>query len=184
MFGRLRPLLRQATPAERRGYQRVYCNLCAGLAAQYGARARLFVVYDFASLAWLVCGDDVREQPFRRMNCLQGGVIGRRHRLRPLERFLAAISAYTCAVKVRDDLEDGDSWKARWAERIGAKAFRQAGRTTRCAAPRPAVRSRNRCSTGSANSSGMWPVYSARPRPYWRTRRLGRSPDGGTWNAR
>lgn len=126
MFGLLRPRTNQLSRAERTEYQSAYCNLCGSIASRYGVSARLLVLYDFASLAWLL-GQDVKDSvPFPRYNCVRGGLRSARGALRDQDRFLAAASVYTCGIKVQDDLQDEQSARSRLAERYYRSSFRQA----------------------------------------------------------
>lgn len=71
----------------------------------------------FSSLASLLEPEGPSEKPYRRFNCLQGGAWTTRCQLRPLDCFLAAISVYSCGVKVQDDLEDEQQLRTRLAGR-------------------------------------------------------------------
>lgn len=126
MLGQVRPMACKLTPDDRREYQATYCNLCASLGSRYGVSTRPLLVYDFASLAWLFEPEDAQPKPFRRLNCLQGGRWTSRGRMRPVDRFLAAISVYACGMKVQDDLQDEPRVRTRLASRWYASTFRKA----------------------------------------------------------
>jgi len=123
MFGLLRP--RDPSKSECRDFRSAYCNLCGTLSLEYGVTTRFLVLYDFASLAWLFSLDDT-ERPFARLNCVKGGTRFRRHEPEPADRFLAAISVFTCGVKIRDDVADDGSVRAQLSQAFYRKTFAEA----------------------------------------------------------
>lgn len=127
MFGLLRPNFQELAPGDRRDFQSAYCNLCASLSAGYGLSSRLLVVFDFASLRWLLepTGGDYA---FPRFNCVRGGTLLRKRALEasPINRFLAAISAFTCGVKTADDLDDQPGVAGRLTQWHFGSAFKRA----------------------------------------------------------
>ena len=123
MFGLLRP--RDPSKHERRDFQSAYCNLCGTLSHEYGVTTRFLVLYDFASLAWLFSRDDAK-LPFVRLNCMKGGTRLRRQEPARVDRFLAAISVFTCGVKIRDDVADDGAVRARLSQAFYRKTFEKA----------------------------------------------------------
>lgn len=127
MFGLLRPALHQLDGAERRRYASCYCNLCGALSIEYGVASRLLVVHDIATLAWLLAPVDAPKLPLATLNCLRGGTRAvKQEGLSNYVRFLAAISAFTLGVKLRDDDRDGGTWRSRLGRRAYHQTFERA----------------------------------------------------------
>jgi hypothetical protein len=107
MFGLLRPSQVCTMPrAERLCYQGEYCSLCGSVVSAYGFSSRLLVLYDFASLPWLLVHRESDEQPYSRRNCVKLGYRRGRGTPGPMDRFLAAASVFACGVKFHDDVAD------------------------------------------------------------------------------
>lgn len=122
MFGVLRPNLKCCSHDIRCAYQCVYCNICGHLKSSYGLKARMLVIYDFATMAWLLLESTINF-PFSRRNCLIGGRSGEEKS--QLFEFLASMSAYTCMVKTKDNMRDGRGFKTRFMERLYRSTFSQ-----------------------------------------------------------
>ena len=129
MFGLLRPSSGANARTLPGSYMSVYCDLCAVLAMEYGLKARPLIVHDIASLGWLLEPQDAPSTVFPRMNCVRGGtrsVCPADRHPTPRARLLAALSCYTVAVKLRDDISDQPSWRVRALTGLYAKTFTRA----------------------------------------------------------
>ena len=129
MFGLLRPSNGADSGTLPASYMSVYCDLCAVLSLQYGLTARPLIVHDIASLGWLLEPAESTSTVFPRVNCVRGGTRSVRppdRRATPRARLLAALSCYAVAVKLRDDLSDRPSWRARALKSLYSKTFTRA----------------------------------------------------------
>ncbi|MCA9055054.1 MAG: hypothetical protein KDA75_14530, partial [Planctomycetaceae bacterium] len=125
MFGRLRPDRCSLPVEERQRYSAEYCNLCGAISSTYGYSARIFVVFDFASLAWVLLDRPSEELDHPRLNCIRGA--GRRRCDSSVsDRFLAAASIYACGVKTQDDMEDNPTLRSRIRARLILKRVAEA----------------------------------------------------------
>ncbi|WP_339726743.1 DUF5685 family protein [uncultured Gimesia sp.] len=128
MFGVLKPQRKLLSPAESRRHMSAYCSLCGLLSSQYGLKSRMLVVHDIATLWWLLeAPSSENEQKLTIGNCVRGGTgqLGKRG-VSELQKFLAAMSAYTIGIKVKDDIQDGSSWKTRLVNRMYSAQFEKA----------------------------------------------------------
>lgn len=125
MFGRLRPDSRCISANERIDYQGEYCNLCGAISATYGFSSRMLVLYDFATLAWLLLDRPHAQQTYRRFNCVRGPRPARLP-LSAADRFLAAVSVCACGIKIQDDIADERRLRSRVAARFYARTFETA----------------------------------------------------------
>ncbi|WP_339686470.1 DUF5685 family protein [Gimesia maris] len=128
MFGVLKPQRNHLSQTESRRHMSAYCSLCGLLSSQYGLKSRMLVVHDIATLWWLLeTSSSKNEQKLPIGNCVRGGTGKVRKRgISELQKFLAAMSAYTIGVKVKDDIEDGSNWKTRIADWMYSGQFTKA----------------------------------------------------------
>lgn len=108
MFGSLKPTFKHVSDESQKLYHSVYCNLCAALSASgSGAWNRFFLVNDVVTLEWLFI-ENVQSagHAFSCHNCVKGGAIGQTHKVTAHQKLLAAISTFTCGVKVEDNAID------------------------------------------------------------------------------
>ena len=128
MFGVLKPQRKHLSQTESRRHMSAYCSLCGLLSSQYGLKSRMLVVHDIATLWWLLeAPSSIHEQKLPIGNCVRGGAGRVRKRgVSELQKFLAAMSAYTIGVKVKDDLEDGSNWKTQITDWMYAGQFTKA----------------------------------------------------------
>ena len=128
MFGLLAPARKLLSAEDRNRYLAHYCNLCGFLRSQYDLKSRMLVVNDIATLWWLIENPTSNEaRSLKIANCLRGGT----RRLKSdgpteLQRMLAAMSASTIGIKVRDDLEDGAGFRSRAMQRVYGDIFKRA----------------------------------------------------------
>lgn len=128
MFGVLKPQRKLLSQTESRRHMSAYCSLCGLLSNQYGFKSRMLVVHDIATLWWLLeASSSENKQKLPIGNCVRGGTGKLRKRgVSELQKFLAAISAYTIGIKIQDDIQDGNSWKTRLANRWYSDQFEKA----------------------------------------------------------
>ncbi len=128
MLGVLKPQRNHLSQTENRRHMSAYCSLCGLLSSQFGLKSRMLVVHDIATLWWLLeAPSSKNEQKLPVGNCVRGGAGKVRKRgISELQKFLAAMSAYTIGVKVKDDIEDGSNWKTRIADRMYSSQFTKA----------------------------------------------------------
>jgi hypothetical protein len=108
MFGSLKPMFKHVSYESQQLYHAAYCNLCAALSASgAGVWNRLFLVNDVVTLDWLFLENSQSpDHVFSCHNCVKGGAIGQAHKITAHQKLLAAISTFTCGVKIRDNAAD------------------------------------------------------------------------------
>ena len=128
MFGILKPQRKLLSESENRRHMSAYCSLCGFLRSQYGLKSRMLVVHDIATLWWLLEAPScVNDQNLPIGNCVRGGAGKLRKRgVSELQKFLAAMSAYTIGIKVKDDITDGSNWKTQMASWMYSDQFEKA----------------------------------------------------------
>ncbi|WP_261344653.1 DUF5685 family protein [Gimesia panareensis] len=128
MFGILKPQRKLLSESENRRHMSAYCSLCGFLRSQYGLKSRMLVVHDIATLWWLLEAPScVNDQKLPIGNCVRGGAGKLRKRgVSELQKFLAAMSAYTIGIKVKDDITDGSNWKTQMVSWMYSDQFEKA----------------------------------------------------------
>lgn len=127
MFGIISPCFTHLDETEQSSYQAIYCNLCAALSRTFGLHARPLVINDVVALDWLLNGNNCSDHLYKCGNCLKGGTLLKTNApLSKRQQFLAAISAYTIAVKLADSVQDEPSLKIKLAHRMYGKIAEQA----------------------------------------------------------
>lgn len=113
MFGVLNPALEHVSLECKQRYDSTYCNLCAALSvAGAGVWNRFFLVNDVVTIDWLLAEDDQSDKhAFSCRNCLKGGAVGQKKKVTDHQAMLAAISTFTCGVKINDNALDSPSFK-------------------------------------------------------------------------
>lgn len=111
-------------------YKSCYCGLCKSLKKHYGPLSSCFLTYDCTLLALLfgaVSGEEVSTAPCRCLHACEAGK--RRYREdSPALRFSAAVNVLLSEAKLRDDILDKGSFKARAARLVLLPAVKRAER--------------------------------------------------------
>ena len=113
MFGVLNPALEHVSAECKQRYNSTYCNLCAALSvAGAGVWNRFFLVNDVVTIDWLLAEDEFSDKhAFSCRNCLKGGAVGQKKKVTEHQARLAAISTFTCGVKINDNALDSPNLK-------------------------------------------------------------------------
>ncbi|WP_261343595.1 DUF5685 family protein [Gimesia panareensis] len=124
----MKPQRKLLSESENRRHMSAYCSLCGLLSSRYGLKSRMLVVHDIATLWWLLeSPSSANEEKLPVGNCVRGGAGKLKKRgFSELQKFLAAMSAYTIGIKVKDDIADGRNWKTRMANWMYSGQFAKA----------------------------------------------------------
>lgn len=130
MFGYVTPKECELKVREQAVYKSCYCGLCKSLKKHYGPVSSCFLTYDCTLLALLfgaVTGEEVTTAPCR---CLHACGTGKRRYRNdsPALHFAAAVNVLLTEAKLRDDITDTGSFKARLARLVLLPAAKRAER--------------------------------------------------------